>query len=93
MASISYPGCAHGGQATPFHLQDTEDTRLRVHDVHQNGLTVCDTRYWAPKNRDRPDGDEMKCCCSALSAREYVPANGTVVGLAVLGEESGRDLE
>lgn len=95
MSCISYPGCARGGRATPFRLRDTEDTLLKVHAVHQSGLTGCDMRCLAPKSRGRPvDDEETKHCCSVLSARAYGPANVTAVGLAVLGEEeSVHDLE
>lgn len=63
--------------------------------MHQNDLTGCDRRCLGPKSRGRRDGyGETKNCCSVLSARVYAPANGTVVGLAVLGEEeSVHDLE
>jgi len=90
---ISYPGCAHGGPVTPFRLQGKEDTRLKVHDAHQNGLTGCDMRCLVPKSSRLDDYEEMKHCCNVLSARAYVPTNGAAVGSAVLGEESEHDLE
>lgn len=80
---------------TPFHLQNTENTLLKLHVVHQNGLTGCDMRCLEPKSRGRPvDDEETKHYCSVLSARACGPANGKVVGFAVLGEvESEHDLE
>lgn len=87
MERISYPGCAHGGPATPFRLQDTEDTRLKVHVVHQNGLTGCDMRCLVPSRSRRDDDEETTHCCSVLSARAYALTDGMVVGLIVLGEE------
>lgn len=63
--------------------------------MHQNGLTGCDMRCLAPRSRSRPgDDEETTHCCSVLSARAYALTDGTVVGLAVLGEEeSEHDLE
>lgn len=95
MDGISYPGCAHGGPATPFRLLDREDIRLSVHFVHQNGLAGYDMRYLAPGSKShRDDDEETTHCRNVPSARAYVLTNVPVMGLAVLGEEEfEHDLE
>lgn len=90
---ISYLGCARGGPVTPFRLQGTMDTRLKVHGVPQNGSTGCGMRCLVPKSSRRDDYEGMRHCCNVLSARACVPTNVVPVGSAVLGEESEHDLE